>query len=87
MKEGYRIQIFTGGNKREDKAAAQRAGEKCRKVFPQFSVYSHFISPRWTCRVGDFESFEEAKKYLNIITKARAFPEARIVRSNVLVAK
>lgn len=87
LKEGYRIQIYTGGNKREDKATAQRVGEKCRKCFPQLSVYSHFISPRWTCRVGDFETFEEAKKYLLFITKAKAFPEARIVRSNVLVAK
>jgi len=84
--QGYRIQIFTGGNSRHDKTAAIQAGNKCKALFGELSVYPHFISPRWTCRVGDFRNINDAKKYLELIRNAHVSNEARIVRCKVLVA-
>ncbi len=80
---GYRIQIFTGGNSRNDRIAAERAGRVCRQSFPELAAYSHFLSPRWVCRVGDFASYEEAAEYARKLRKEGAFREVRIVKSTV----
>lgn len=82
--QGYRIQVFTGGNDRAAKRAAQEMKTKIQKHFPELSVYIHFQSPRWVCRVGDFISREEAQVYLKQIRKKRLSPEAAIVKSLVL---
>lgn len=84
--QGYRIQIFTGGNSRNDKAAAIQAGNRCKSLFGELSVYPHFFSPRWICQVGDFRNINDARKYLELIRNARISNEARIVRCKVLVA-
>ena len=83
---GYRIQIFTGGNSRADRQAAERMERQCQKAFPELSGYVHFVSPRWICRVGDFRTMEEANKYLRLIRKAQISKEARIVKCTVLLA-
>lgn len=80
---GYRIQIFTGGNSRSDRMRANRMGGICRSYFPELSVYTHFESPRWICRVGDFKTLEDARIYVRKMRKLKAFKELRIVRSVV----
>lgn len=80
---GYRISIFTGGNSRKDKALAVEMGEKCRKRFPELSVYPNFIPPRWVTYVGDFKTREEAAKYASQIHRAGFTYETRIVSSEV----
>ena len=84
---GYRIRIFTGGNSKKDKEQAQKVGEKCRKQFPELSVYTHFVSPRWVCTVGDFTTMEDAKKYITPIRSARISYEVRVVKSEVFLVE
>ena len=84
--QGYRIQVFTGGNDRAAKLAAQDMKIKVQRYFPELSVYIHFQSPRWVCRVGDFLSREEAQHYVKLIKKKRLSPEAAIVKSPILRA-
>jgi len=84
---GYRIQIYTGGNKRTDKTQAQRIQQKCRQTFPELATYVHFVSPHWVCRVGDFPKRESAQKYVKKIRAKKICPEVRIVKSNIFVAR
>lgn len=83
---GYRVQVFTGGNSRNDKIKAQQTAENIRKEFPELSVYPQFTSPRWICRVGDFRNAEDAQKYVRLIRNARLSNEARVVKCTVLLA-
>ncbi len=85
--QGYRIQIYTGGNRRSDKQAAQRMQQKCQKAFPELAAYVHFISPHWVCRVGDFRHKEDAQRYARKIRAKKFTFEARVVSSNILVAQ
>lgn len=80
---GYRICIFTGGNSRKDKTKAIQMGEKCRNKFPELSIYTSFIAPRWVTNVGDFKSRQDAQKYVNLIRSAHFTYEVRIVSSEV----
>lgn len=82
--QGYRIQIYTGGNSRNDKNEAQQMRVKCQQHFPELSAYVHFLSPHWVCRVGDFSTREEAARYVTRLRKARISYEVRIVSSRVL---
>lgn len=82
---GFRIQIFTGSNSHADKVKAYNIGEKCRKAFPMLSVYPRYYNPRWTCRVGDFKTREEAQVYAQKIRAAHISGEARIVKCEVLL--
>lgn len=84
--QGYRIQIFTGGNSRSDRLEAEKMEAKCQKAFPELSAYVHFVSPRWICRVGDFRTYADAERYLQMIRKSRISHEARIVKCSVLLA-
>ena len=85
--KGFRIQIFTGGNSRADKDNAAQAGRKVKAVFPELSVYTHFVSPRWVCRVGDFRSREDAEKYVSLIRRSGFTQECHIVVCTVLLAR
>lgn len=85
--EGFRIQVYTGGNSRADKGKAQQLQQRCRQEFPELSAYVHFVSPHWVCRVGDFKDREEAQRYANQIRRKRLSYEARIVKSSVLLAR
>lgn len=85
--QGYRVQIYTGGNTRKDKQAALRMKQKCQKSFPELAAYVHFVSPRWVCRVGDFRHKEDAQRYARKIRAKKFTFEARVVTSNILVAQ
>ena len=85
--EGYRIQVYTGGNSRADKQAAANMQAKIRSAFPEISTYVHFVSPHWVCRVGDFKSRDDAMKYVRKIRARGLTYEARLVKSNIFVAR
>ncbi|WP_314936428.1 SPOR domain-containing protein [Alloprevotella tannerae] len=85
--QGYRIQIYTGGNSRNDKNEAQQMRVKCQKQFPELAAYVHFISPHWVCRVGDFNTRESAARYVSRLRKARISYEVRIVSSPILAIR
>lgn len=82
---GYRIQVYAGGNTRTAKSEAYRMANLVRSEFPELSVYTHFISPRWICRVGDFRTNEEARQMLKRMRQTQKFREASIVKSRIIV--
>ena len=43
---GYRVQIFAGGNSRNDRLKAEQTGNNIKMKFPDQPVYVHFYSPR-----------------------------------------
>ena len=82
---GYRVQVFAGGNSRNDKQKAQAAGNAVKHAMPEQPVYVHFYSPRWICRVGNFKSYEEAKRVLQQVQKM-GYKQACIVSGKITVA-
>lgn len=85
--QGFRIQIFTGGNSRQDKVKAQQVQQKCRQRFPELSTYVHFYTPHWVCRVGDFQKRADAQRYVNKLRSSGITSEVRIVKSNIFIAR
>ena len=81
---GYRIQAYSGGNSREDRQKAERISGAIKSRFPDISVYVHFYSPRWICRVGNFRTYEEAAKMLKEI-KGMGYTQACIVKGKISV--
>ena len=82
---GYRIQVYLGGNTRKGKTDAQVMKERVRNYFPELSVYAGFMSPHWICRAGDFRTVEEASEYLQKMRETGRFDEAVIVKSKINV--
>ena len=81
---GYRVQVSSGGNTREDRQEAERAMHKIKSAFPDQPVYVHFYTPRWACRVGNFEKREDAQELLKEIKKL-GFNKASVIESKVAV--
>lgn len=80
---GYRIQVYLGGNTRKGKTDAQMMKERVKGFFPELSVYAGFLSPHWICRAGDFRTYEEASEYLHKMRETGRFDEAVIVKSKI----
>lgn len=80
---GYRIQVYLGGNSRQSKLEAQQMGSRVKGIFGNINVYTHFVSPHWICRVGDFKTYEEANEILRQLRANGRFNEATIVKSKV----
>jgi hypothetical protein len=83
---GYRVQLYGGSNSRESRLAAQNANDKAKRLFPEFPVYTHFESPRWVCKIGNFTDREEANEVWKR-AKANGFAQAIVVRDQILVVK
>ena len=81
---GYRVQAFAGGSSRADQHKAEAAGKVMKESFPEEAVYVHFKSPRWTCRVGNFTTYEEAHQML-VKVRELGYSSANIVKSKVSV--
>ncbi|MCD8296700.1 MAG: SPOR domain-containing protein [Prevotella sp.] len=82
---GYRVQVYSGGNTRNDKNNAERIGKEVKAKFPEYPIYVHFYSPRWICRVGNFRTYQEADNVLKDI-KAMGYKDACIVKGKITVA-
>ncbi len=80
---GFRVQLYSGGNSRQDKMRAQSMAQTAKALFTHSSVYTQFISPHWVCRMGDFKTHQEALTMLHEVRAAGGFPEAVIVRCKV----
>ena len=81
---GYRVQAFAGGNQRKDKQKAEQVGNDIKQHFPDEPVYTHFYSPRWICRVGNYRTYEEAHEMLLNIRKL-GYTSATIVKGKITV--
>lgn len=84
---GYRVQVYGGGNSRQSKLAAQRASAQVKRMFPEYPVYTHFESPRWVCKVGNFTNREEANEAWQRIKTQGGFRQAIVVKDVILIAK
>ena len=82
--QGFRIQVYSGGNTRIARQEAERAGQKVKSVLPTQPVYVHFYSPRWSCRVGNFRTYNAALGALSQIRKV-GYKGAIIIRSVITV--
>jgi hypothetical protein len=82
---GYRVQVFAGGNTRNDRIKAERIGSEIKGLFPGVPVYVHFYSPRWICRIGNYRTYEEAHAVLQRV-KNNGYQSAIIVKGKITVA-
>ena len=81
---GYRVQVFAGGNSRRDRIKAERTGDEIKSLLPGEPVYVHFYSPRWICRVGNYRTYEEAHEVLSRV-KSLGYQSAIIVKGKITV--
>ena len=81
---GYRVQVYAGGNSREARVKAERTGREINALFPGEPVYVHFYSPRWICRMGNYRTYEEAHQILNAVKKL-GYQSAIIVKGKITV--
>ena len=81
---GYRVQVFAGGNTRNDRLKAERIGSEIKSLFPGVPVYVHFYSPRWICRMGNYRTYEEAHAVLTRV-KNNGYQSAIIVKGKITV--
>ena len=81
---GYRVQVFAGGNSRKDRQQAEAARNRIKALFPETAVSVHFHSPRWICRAGNFRTYEEAHKMLEDV-KAIGYNSAIIIKTKITV--
>ena len=82
---GYRVQVFAGGNTRNDRLKAERIGSEIKGLFPGVPVYVHFYSPRWICRIGNYRTYEEAHAVLQRV-KNNGYQSAIIVKGKITVS-
>lgn len=81
---GFRVQVFAGGNSRESRMQAEKTGREINSLFPGEPVYVHFYSPRWICRMGNYRTYEEAHQILNAVKKM-GYKSAIIVKGKITV--
>lgn len=82
---GYRVQVFAGGNSRDARVKAERIGKEINALFPGEPVYVHFYSPRWICRMGNYRTYEEAHEKLRAVKKL-GYSAAIIVKGKITVS-
>jgi len=81
---GYRVQVYAGGNSRDARIKAEKTGREINALFPGEPVYVHFYSPRWICRMGNYRTYEEAHQILNTVKKM-GYKSAIIVKGKITV--
>ena len=82
--DGYRVQAFSGGNTRSDRMKAEQIRDKLKVAFPDQPIYTHFYSPRWICRMGNYRTFNEANSYCKKV-KAMGYKQACVVKGKITV--
>lgn len=80
---GFRVQVYAGNNSRTARNEANAMAVKVKEQFPDLAVYTHFVNPRWLCRVGDFRSIEEADAVMRKLKDTGMFKEVSIVRGQI----
>ena len=83
---GYRVQVFAGGNQRKDRIKAEQTAAQIKAYFPDEPVYTHFYSPRWICRVGNYRTYEKAQEMLTAVRKL-GYTSAVIVKGKITVQR
>ncbi len=81
--DGYRVQVYVGGNSRDAKYKAQQMEGRVRSYFPDTDIYTRFVSPRWVCHIGDFKTREEAVEFLSELRGKGGFSDAIVVKCKI----
>ena len=81
---GFRVQAFAGNNSRVSREKARSIGERLKTEFPGHSVYVHFYTPRWVCRMGNYQTREEAEIMLQKV-KDLGYSAACLVKGKITV--
>ena len=81
---GFRVQAFAGNNSRVSREKARNIGERLKSEFPGHAVYVHFYTPRWVCRMGNYQTREEAEIMLNKV-KDLGYSAACLVKGKITV--
>lgn len=84
---GFRVQVYYGGNNQKSKIQAHKMAERVKIWFEDLQVYTSFSSPHWICRVGDFQTREEAMEVLQLMRESKRFPRAIIVKSKINITE
>ncbi len=82
---GYRIQVYAGNNTRRAKNEAHEVAARIKEHFPDLTVYTSFLPPRWLCRAGDFRSIEEADAMMRQLRATGVFKEVSIVKEQIAI--
>ncbi len=80
---GFRVQLYSGGNSRKDKIKAIEMAHTAKMYFEESPIYTQFISPHWICRMGDFVDHAEALHMLHKVRETGRFSEAVLVKCKV----
>lgn|GEM_PF-3372478 len=80
--QGYRIQVYAGP-KSTGQSEARKIEQKCKKALPGISTYVRFIQPRWTCRIGDFQTRADANLFVEKLREAKVSSQITIVRCEI----
>lgn len=81
---GYRIQVYSGGNKRADRERCEQISAQLKSHFPDLPIYVHFYSPSWKCRAGNYTDYGEARAMLRQV-RALGYSQACLVKGTVSV--
>lgn len=82
---GYRVQLFQGGSSRVSRQKASQKATLFKNIYPSIPAYTHFNSPYWICRVGNFVTQKEAKDFVDKLRQIPEFSDARVVKCNIMV--
>ena len=80
----YRVQAFKGINTVQGRIQAEDVKKKLGSSFPNEKFYIHFYTPNWTCRMGDYQSYDKANKML-LEVKKLGYNQATIVEGEIVV--
>ena len=81
--DDYMVQVWSGGNTREDKMKAEQVGQEMKSQMPTLPVYVHFYSPRWACRIGNFKKQDEATALVKKLKKL-GYRSACVVKASLI---
>ena len=84
---GFRVQVYYGGNNQKAKQEARQMAERVKIWFEELPVYTSFSSPHWICRVGDFQTRDDAMEVLQAMRESGRFPRAIIVKSKINITE
>ena len=84
---GYRIRLYSGSNSRESRQKAYSIGYLFKSSYLNVPVYTHFVSPHWTCCVGNFKTYEDAQRFLGELKATNQFKGAIIIKSKIQVSQ
>ena len=78
-----RVQVYAGNNTREARMMLISFKKHQRVFSPNLTVCLRFNPPRWLCRVGDFQSIEEADAMMRKLKATVYSKKVSIVKDQI----